>query len=62
MEDAARRHDIVWHYIMDGLLTDSRREKDEARTFYEHFDLIPSPSDPYHLFRLLKGLRNLLKS
>jgi hypothetical protein len=35
---------------------------DEARTFYEHFDFVPSPSDPYHLFRLLKDLRKLLKS
>lgn len=35
---------------------------DEARAFYEHFDFLPSPSDPYHLFRLLKDLRNLLKS
>lgn len=35
---------------------------DEARTFYERFDFVPSPSDPYHLFRLLKDLRKLLKS
>jgi GNAT superfamily N-acetyltransferase len=35
---------------------------DEARTFYEHFDFVPSPSDPYHLFRLLKDLRAGLKS
>lgn len=30
---------------------------DEARSFYEHFDFVPSPSDPYHLFRLLKDIR-----
>lgn len=30
---------------------------DEARTFYEHFDFSPLPSDPYHLFRLLKDIR-----
>ena len=37
--------------------------KDEAaKTFYEHFDFKPSPSDPYHLFRLLKDIRALLKS
>lgn len=30
---------------------------DEARSFYEHFDFIPSPSDPMHLFLLLKDLR-----
>jgi GNAT superfamily N-acetyltransferase len=30
---------------------------DEARTFYERFGLIPSPSDPYHLFVLLKDVK-----
>jgi len=35
---------------------------DEARAFYEHFDFVPSPSDPYHLFRLLKEIRGGLKS
>ena len=35
---------------------------DQARAFYEHFDFIPSPTDPYHLFRLLKDIRGLLKS
>ena len=30
---------------------------DEARAFYERFDFVPSPSDPYHLFRLLKDIR-----
>jgi predicted N-acetyltransferase YhbS len=34
---------------------------DEAKTFYEHFDFVSSPSDPYHLFRLLKDIRNLAK-
>lgn len=29
---------------------------DEARSFYEHFDFVPSPSDPYHLFRLIKDI------
>jgi GNAT superfamily N-acetyltransferase len=33
---------------------------DQARAFYEHFDFVPSPADPYHLFRLLKDLRGLL--
>jgi GNAT superfamily N-acetyltransferase len=33
---------------------------DEARRFYEHFDFIPSPSDPMHLFVLLKDLHALL--
>ena len=34
---------------------------DEARSFYEHFGFTPLPSDPYHLFRLLKGIRAGLK-
>ncbi len=33
---------------------------DEARTFYERFDFIASPSDPFHLFVLLKDVRALL--
>jgi GNAT superfamily N-acetyltransferase len=35
---------------------------DEAKRFYERFDFIASPSDPYHLFRLLKDVRAALKS
>jgi len=35
---------------------------DEARAFYEHFEFVPSPSDPYHLFRLLKDIRAELRS
>lgn len=35
---------------------------DQAKAFYEHFDFVTSPSDPCHLFRLLKDIRNLLKS
>jgi predicted N-acetyltransferase YhbS len=30
---------------------------DEARAFYEYFGFSPLPSDPYHLFRLLKDIR-----
>jgi GNAT superfamily N-acetyltransferase len=33
---------------------------DAARSFYEHFGFIASPSDPYHLFRLLKDLRAMV--
>ncbi len=32
---------------------------DAARSFYERFDFQPSPTDPLHLFALLKDLRNL---
>jgi len=34
---------------------------DEAKSFYEHFDFLSSPTDPYHLFRLLKDIRALLR-
>lgn len=33
---------------------------DEARAFCEHFDFIASPSDPLHLFVLLKDIRALI--
>jgi GNAT superfamily N-acetyltransferase len=33
---------------------------DEARAFYERFDFVASPSDPHHLFRLLKDIRAIL--
>ena len=34
---------------------------DNAKAFYERFDFIASPSDPYHLFRLLKDIRAALR-
>ena len=30
---------------------------DEAKAFYKHFDFVPSPSDPYHLFLSLIHIR-----
>ncbi|MBX3490332.1 GNAT family N-acetyltransferase [Parvibaculum sp.] len=33
---------------------------DEARSFYEHFDFVASPSDPMHLYVLLKDVKALL--
>ena len=39
----------------------ARAKVDEARAFYEHFGFTPLPSDPYHLFRLLKDIRAALK-
>lgn len=33
---------------------------DEASAFYKRFDFVPSPSDPYHLFRLMKDVRSAL--
>lgn len=35
---------------------------DEARAFYERFDFMASPSDPMHLFVLLKDIRALIGS
>jgi predicted N-acetyltransferase YhbS len=32
---------------------------DAARKFYERFDFLPSPTDPLHLFMLLKDVSNL---
>ncbi len=34
---------------------------DEAKAFFEHFDFEPSPTDPYHLFLLMKDLQRLAK-
>ena len=31
----------------------------EAKSFYEHFDFVASPTDPYHLFRLMKDIRTV---
>jgi len=33
---------------------------EEARHFYEHFDFVPSPTDPMHLFVLLKDRRRMI--
>ena len=33
---------------------------EEARRFYEHFDLVASPTDPLHLFVLLKDVRRAI--
>jgi GNAT superfamily N-acetyltransferase len=33
---------------------------DDARAFYERFDFVGSPSDPFHLFILIKELRAIL--
>ncbi|OLP59282.1 GNAT family N-acetyltransferase [Xaviernesmea oryzae] len=34
-------------------------KNDRARAFYERFDFAPSPTDPLHLFALIKDLKNL---
>jgi len=35
---------------------------DVARKFYERFDFFPSPTDPLHLFALLKDLRKIVSA
>ncbi|MDS3861022.1 GNAT family N-acetyltransferase [Thermosynechococcaceae cyanobacterium BACA0444] len=37
-------------------------KNDIARNFYEHFGFTPSPTDPLHLFILLKDIRAILNS
>jgi GNAT superfamily N-acetyltransferase len=34
-------------------------KNETARSFYERFDFQPAPTDPLHLFALIKDLRNL---
>ncbi|MGH8555951.1 MAG: hypothetical protein ACRESZ_00545, partial [Methylococcales bacterium] len=34
---------------------------DEAKAFYEHFNFRPSPTDPYHLFLLMKDIARLIR-
>jgi GNAT superfamily N-acetyltransferase len=33
---------------------------DNARAFYEHFDFLPSPTDPLHLYLLMKDIRGTI--
>lgn len=40
-----------------GLVVHAKSET--ARLFYERFDFQPSPTDPLHLFALIKDLKNL---
>ena len=35
---------------------------DDAKAFYEHFDFEPSPTDPLHMFVLIKDLRKALRA
>lgn len=46
-----------------GLRALAAHAKDErARAFYERFDFIPSPTDPYHMAILLKDVRAALQA
>ncbi|MDA8139097.1 MAG: GNAT family N-acetyltransferase [Desulfobacteraceae bacterium] len=33
---------------------------DQAKAFYPYFDSIPAPTDPFHLFLMLKDVRSSL--
>jgi GNAT superfamily N-acetyltransferase len=35
-------------------------KNEHARSFYERFDFVPSPTDPLHLFLLLKDVRQIM--
>jgi GNAT superfamily N-acetyltransferase len=35
---------------------------DEAKRFYEHFDFKQSPTDPHHLYCLMKDIRRLVRT
>jgi predicted N-acetyltransferase YhbS len=46
-----------------GIRTFAVHAKDgEARSFYQQFDFIPSPTDPMHLFVLLKDVRRIISA
>jgi GNAT superfamily N-acetyltransferase len=34
---------------------------DAARVFYQHFDFEPSPTDPYHLYILVKDIQRMVR-
>ncbi len=59
---AALLHDALARILQAADITGIRAiivhaKDNEARRFYEHFDFDPSPTDPYHLHLLVKGLR-----
>lgn len=56
LQDAMRR--TMQAADIAGIRAMAAHAKDDAaRRFYEHFDFIPSPTDPMHLFLLMKDLR-----
>ncbi|MGE0109490.1 MAG: GNAT family N-acetyltransferase [Bdellovibrionales bacterium] len=59
LKDALRR--TLQAADIAGIRAFSVHAKDEnARAFYEHFDFLPSPTDSYHMFLLLKDVRKAL--
>ena len=33
---------------------------DKAKAFYQHFNFFPSPTDPYHLYLMMKDIRKIM--
>jgi GNAT superfamily N-acetyltransferase len=59
LKDAMRR--TIQAADIAGIRAFAVHAKDEAaQQFYTHFDFIPSPTDPYHLFLLLKDLHRII--
>ena len=60
LKDAMRR--TMQAADIAGIRAFAVHAKDDAAVqFYAHFDCIPSPTDPYHLFLLLKDLRRIIE-
>ncbi|HWE39433.1 MAG TPA: GNAT family N-acetyltransferase [Isosphaeraceae bacterium] len=58
LKDAMRR--TLQAADIAGIRAFAVHAKDEAaRSFYEHFNFIPSPTDPLHLFVLIKDLKRI---
>jgi hypothetical protein len=58
MEDAMRR--TLQAADIAGTRTFAVHAKDDtARAFYEHLGFMASPTDPFHLFVLVKDLRRI---
>ncbi len=58
-KDAMRR--TMQAAEIGGIRTFVTHAKDEAaRRFYEHFGFMPSPTDPLHLFVLVKDIRGMI--
>jgi predicted N-acetyltransferase YhbS len=58
LKDAMRRN--LQAADIAGIRAFAVHAKDErARAFYAHFGFVPSPTDPLHLFLLIKDIRRV---
>ncbi len=60
LKDALRRTAQAADIVGIGALAVHAKD-DKARAFHRHFDFIDSPTDPPHLYLLMKGLRRCVK-